>query len=145
MGSIGNQPDTCLQYSSTVAQGRPPVKLRHPDRHMSSKAAADLTLQMMTPMTIVPPAHDAHIILCLFETLHKSSSNSDLASDDTHDHGLRRCNQHMMQPHGPEQAVSPGKACISMHQEGCALHEWPQINVHAPLFVCQVSAGIRDC
>ena len=63
-----------------------------------------------------------------------------LACDDPHDHGLRGANKDMVQAHGPEQAVGSGEAGIGMHQEGRALHEGPQIDVHVPLIVCQVPA-----
>ena len=63
-----------------------------------------------------------------------------LACDHTHDHGLGWPHKDMMQPHGPEQAVGPRQAGIGMHHEGGALHEGPQVNVHPPLIICQISA-----
>ena len=76
-----------------------------------------------------------------------------LACDDSHDHGLGWAHKHMMQPHGSEQAVSARQAGIGMHQEGCALHEGPQVNVHVPLIISQIpvyaiqpqSAPWREC
>ena len=44
----------------------------------------------------------------------------------------------MVQAHGPKQAVGPGQAGIGMHQEGGALHEGPQVNVHVALLIRQV-------
>ncbi len=44
----------------------------------------------------------------------------------------------MVQAHGPEQAVGPGQAGVGMHQEGGALHEGPQVNVHVTLLICQI-------
>ena len=48
-----------------------------------------------------------------------------LAGDDSHDHGLRWDDYHVVQTHGPKQAVGPRQTGIGMHHEGSALHERP--------------------
>jgi len=61
-----------------------------------------------------------------------------LPSDDAHDHGFGGAHKHMVQAHRPEQAIGPGQAGISVNQEGRALHEGPQVDVHVALLICQV-------
>ncbi len=61
-----------------------------------------------------------------------------LPGDNAHDHGFGGAHKHMVQAHGPKQAIGPGQAGISVHQEGGALHKGPQVNVHVALLICQI-------
>jgi len=61
-----------------------------------------------------------------------------LPGDNAHDHGFGGAHKHMVQAHGPKQAVGSGQAGVGVHQEGGALHEGSQVNVHVTLLICQI-------
>lgn len=53
--------------------------------------------------------------------------------------GLWRAHEQMAQPHGPEQAISPGEVGISLHHKGVALHKGAQVHHGLKLGLTQPS------